>query len=406
MSPASSRAARPLRLAGVSRPRQGAPAAPRRFAVLGAGGFIGSHLVPALLARFPDATVDAVDVNLDKLEVRAARLERIHARLDTPGLVDDLTRRADVVVSLTALCNPALYNTRPLEVIDANYTELIPLVKACTARRRWLVHLSTCEVYGRTAVSGHGRVRPTERMSEDGTALCLGPVHKERWSYAAAKQLLERVIWAEGQHAGLPFTLVRPFNVIGPRMDFVPGIDGEGIPRVLASFMHALMTGGDLLLVDGGAQRRSFVYVDEFVDALVRIVERPRACQGQILNLGNPRNDLTIRALARALAEVYRSRRPDRPAARLRRVSAREYYGAGYDDSVVRIPSIAKATRLLGWRPRLSVPEMLPAIVDDYVARYQPIIEARLEARLEAPLRDAPGAPARLGATGTGGGAA
>jgi UDP-apiose/xylose synthase len=181
-------------------------------------------------------------------------------------------------------------------------------------------------------------------------------------------------------------------------MDFVPGIDGEGIPRVLASFMHALMTGGDLLLVDGGAQRRSFVYVDEFVDALVRIVERPRACQGQILNLGNPRNDLTIRALARALAQAYRTRRPDQPAARLRRVSAREYYGSGYDDSVVRIPSIAKATRLLGWRPRLSVPEMLPAIVDDYVARYQAIIDARL--------RDAGVAPAHLGATGTGGGAA
>ena len=104
----------------------------------------------------------------------------------------------------------------------------------------------------------------------------------------------------------------------------------------------------------------------------------------------------------KALAQAYRTRRPGQPAAHLRRVSAREYYGAGYDDSVVRIPSIAKATRLLGWRPRLSVPQMLPAIVDDYLARYQAIIDARIEARL----RDARVAPARLGATGTGGGAA
>lgn len=398
MSDPRSRAAGPLRLERGSL-RTAPGGSPRRVAVLGAGGFIGSHLVPALLDRFPEVMIDAVDVNLDKLQSRSARLERIRARLDAPGLVDELTGRADVVVSLTALCNPALYNTRPLEVIDANYTELIPLVKACTARQRWLIHLSTCEVYGRSAVSGSGRVRPMARMSEDETALCLGPVHKERWSYAAAKQLLERVIWAEGQHAGLPFTLVRPFNVIGPRMDFVPGIDGEGIPRVLASFMHALLTGGDLLLVDGGSQRRSFVYVDEFVEALLRIVERPVACQGQILNLGNPRNDLTIRALARALATAYRARRPDQPQARVRRVSAHELYGAGYDDSVVRIPTIAKATRLLDWRPRLSVPEMLPAIVDDYVVRYQPIINARLDARSEAGL-----AATALSATGTGGG--
>ena len=360
------------------------------FAVLGAGGFIGSHLVPALRARFPASTIDAVDVNLDKLEDASPRVRRILARLDAPGLIDELTARADVVVSLTALCNPALYNTRPLDVIHANYTDLVPVVEACTRRRRWLVHLSTCEVYGRTAVSGRGPVRATTRMSEDGTALCLGPVDKERWSYAAAKQLLERVIFAQGRHAGLPFTLIRPFNVIGPRMDFVPGIDGEGIPRVLAAFMHAILTGSDLLLVDGGRQRRSFVYVDEFVDALVRIVERPRECHGQILNLGNPRNDVTIRALARALAAAYQSRRPDAPAPRVRRVTARAYYGAGYDDSLVRIPSIAKATRLLGWRPRLSLVEMLPPIVDDYLARYEPLLEARAGASPEPAVRVAP----------------
>ena len=78
-------------------------------------------------------------------------------------------------------------------------------------------------------------------MVEDETALFLGPVARERWTYAAAKQLLERVIWAHGRHGGLPFTIVRPFNVIGPRMDFIPGVDGEGIPRVLACFLNALM---------------------------------------------------------------------------------------------------------------------------------------------------------------------
>jgi UDP-apiose/xylose synthase len=342
--------------------------------VLGAGGFIGSHLVPALLQRFPAATIDAVDIRLHKLTASSARVRRIEARMDAPGLLDALSASCDVIFSLTALCNPALYNTRPLEVIDASYTDLVPLVKLCAARGKWLIHLSTCEVYGREALSADGH--PMTEMREDETALFLGPVHKQRWCYAAAKQLLERLIWAHGLHSGLKFTVVRPFNVIGPRMDFVPGVDGDGIPRVLASFIHALLTGGDLILVDGGGQRRSFLYVTELVDALTRILDRPGDCQGEIINLGNPQNDVTMRALAEALVACYRVRRPDSAPPRMREMTAEAFYGPGYDDSVVRIPSIAKAERLLDWRPTLALAEMLPAIVDDYLAHYEPLLQA------------------------------
>jgi UDP-apiose/xylose synthase len=351
---------------------------PSRIAVLGAGGFIGSHLVPALAARF-DQPIEAVDIHFDKLAPSSGRIKRTQASIRDPGLLDEITRRNDIVISLTALCNPALYNTRPLEVIDASYTDLVPLVRLCAERKRWLIHLSTCEVYGRRALTADGR--RMAKMDEDETALCLGPVHRERWTYAAAKQLLERVIWAHGQHHGLKFTVVRPFNVIGPRMDFIPGIDGEGIPRVLAAFMHALLAGEDLVLVDGGRQRRSFVYVDEFIDALVRIVDRPAACQGQILNLGNDKNDASIRTLARAVVTAFRAQRPNRPVPRLRTQSAADFYGPGYDDSVVRIPSMAKATRLLDWRPTIRLAEMLPPIVADYLARYESRVLGSARAR-------------------------
>ena len=350
------------------------PAGPRRILVLGAGGFVGSHLVPRL-ARRPGVEIVAVDRTLDKLEPGLPAVRRIEADIAKPGLLDELIRRAEVVVSLTALCNPALYNTRPLDVIDASFSDLLPVVKLCAARSRWLVHFSTCEVYGRTALDPRGRAM--RKMVEDETALFLGPVQRERWTYAAAKQLLERVIWAHGQHGGLPFTIVRPFNVIGPRMDFIPGVDGEGIPRVLACFMHALMTGAPLQLVDGGRQRRSFLDVGEFVTAIERLLERPQASQGQIFNLGSPRNDFTIRALARALAAAYRKARPQAAAPRLESVSAEAFYGPGYDDTAARIPSVAKAARLLGWRPRRTLAEMLPAIVGDYLARYAPIPTAR-----------------------------
>ena len=130
--------------------------APPRIAILGAGGFIGSHLVPALALR-PGARIVAIDVAFDKLPFGLPGVERVQASIKDRGVLDAITARADLVISLTALCNPALYNTRPIEVIDASYTDLVPLVKLCAERRRRLIHLSTCEVYGRRALRAAAR---------------------------------------------------------------------------------------------------------------------------------------------------------------------------------------------------------------------------------------------------------
>ena len=354
----------------------------KRIAVFGAGGFLGSHLVPCLVERF-GCDVDAVDVDLRKLEYRGARAHRITARVEQPGLADEIVARADVVISLTALCNPALYNSIPLEVIDGNFTHLVPLVNACAARRVRLIHFSTCEVYGRRALDASGE--PMLEMNEDDSGLFLGPVGRERWTYACAKQLLERLLWAHGRHGGLPFTIVRVFNVIGPRMDFVPGVDGEGVPRVLASFMGALLRGEALPLVDGGRSRRSFMAVSDLSEAVARIVSRPDACRGQILNLGNPRNDVSIFELGRLLAEVFEQRVPRARKPRFRSVSAAELYGEGYDDVSARIPDIAKAQRLLDWTPALSLAQVLPSIVDDYVRRYGAALAPDLPDRADEP---------------------
>jgi UDP-apiose/xylose synthase len=338
-----------------------------RITVLGAGGFIGSHVVPALLERF-DYQIDAVDRDFSKLALEHPRLHKLQAGIEQPGLVAELVARSQLVISLTALCNPALYSTVPLAVIDGNYTHLVPVVQCCAERGVRLIHFSTSEVYGRMALDDTGHA--TRTMSEHETSLCLGPVQRERWTYACAKQLLERVIWAHGQHGALPFTIVRLFNVIGPRMDFLPGIDGTGVPRVLAMFMSALLRGQPLQLVDGGPQRRSFMAVQDLTEALCRIVERPAACKQQILNLGNPDNDISIAGLADLLATVFMSRVPTARPPRLCTVRAVDLYGEGYDDSVVRIPDIALAKRLLDWQPRRSLGQMLPEIVDSYVQHY------------------------------------
>ena len=339
----------------------------QRIAVLGAGGFIGSHLVPGLLDRF-DCQVDAVDVDLHKLECLDTRVRRIEARVEDARLVEEVTSRCQAVISLTALCNPAQYSTIPLEVIDASFTHLLPLVTRCAERKVRLIHFSTAEVYGRRALDGQGE--PTLRMSEDDSCFLLGPVERERWTYACAKQLLERVIWAHGRHGDLPFTIIRPFNTIGARMDYLPGIDGDGTPRVLACFMSALLRGQPLPLVNGGQQRRAFMDVSDMVDAVCRVLERPKQSNGQIFNLGNPDNDVSIAELAGMLADAFQPLAPERERARCEVVSAEAVYGPGYDDTQERIPDISKAQQLLGWKPQKSLAATLPPIVRDYLERY------------------------------------
>lgn len=338
-----------------------------RIAVLGAGGFIGSHLVPGLLDRF-DCQIDAVDIDLQKLECHDPRVRRIQARVEDPELVDAVTSRCQVVISLTALCNPAQYSTIPLEVIDASFTHLLPLVTRCSERKVRLIHFSTAEVYGRRALDAQGN--PAERMNEEDSCFLLGSVERERWTYSCAKQLLERVIWAQGRHGCLPFTIIRPFNTIGARMDYLPGIDGEGTPRVLACFMNALLRGQPLPLVNGGQQRRAFMDVSDMTEAVCRVLERPKQSNGQIFNLGNPDNDVSIADLARMLggAFVSLSLGHERPTCEV--VSAEAVYGPGYDDTQQRIPDVDKARRLLGWKPLKSLSETLPPIVRDYVERY------------------------------------
>jgi len=346
---------------------------PKRIAVLGAGGFLGSHLVPALIERF-GCEVTAVDIDLRKLECEDPRIQRIEASVEEASVVAEVTRRNDVVLSLTALCNPAQYSAIPLQVIAANFSDLVPLVTACAEKRVRLIHFSTAEVYGRRALDDAGN--PALEMNEDASCFLMGPVHLERWTYACAKQLLERVIWAHGQHGNLPFTLIRPFNTIGPRMDFVSGIDGDGTPRVLACFLAALMRGEPLQLVNGGSQKRAFMSAGDMVEAVSRVVARPEACRGQILNLGNPHNNLSIAELARSLAAVFAELNPDAPAARFTTVSAEAFYGAGYDDTEERIPDIRKAQQLLDWHPTESLSAMLPPIVADYMRRYSARIAA------------------------------
>jgi len=279
---------------------------------LGAGGFIGSHLTNKLLSE--GHTVVGVDIYADKLKEFLDHEHLTFIQHDIRGNdldIDKLVKSSDLVVDLIAYANPGLYVKIPLEVFRLNFMENLKIVEAAVRANKRLIQFSTSEVYGKTLaqVSNNNlsaeEARDSAVFSEDKTSFILGPVCKHRWIYASAKELLERVIHAYGLEKRLNYTIIRPFNIIGPKIDYLLS-ETDGIPRVFSFFMDALIKGTEMKLVDGGKSRRCYTYIDDTVDCIYRIVENPGGvCNREIFNIGTPENEISIRELAEMMREIY-----------------------------------------------------------------------------------------------------
>jgi UDP-apiose/xylose synthase len=349
------------------------PASGKTICLLGCAGFVGSHLTEQLL-RDTEHRLIGVDLESSKIKhlLGNPRLRFVQGDAYAAGSLERLVKRSDLVIALTALCNPALYNTRPLEVIEENFTRPLAVAAACARYKKRLIYFSTSEVYGKTVQALDRRSRLDQTMREETTHFILGPVSKQRWTYACAKQLMERVVYAYGAEQGLNYTMVRPFNFIGPRMDYLPSVTGEGVPRVFACFMDALLFNKPLQVVDGGKVQRVFTAISDAVDALMRIIERPETCQRRVFNIGNPDNEVTIRSLAQRMLALYpqvAGRKPGKNSV-IKNVTGEEFYGPGYDDSDRRVPDISLAKKLLGWQPHVGLTETLRAGMGAYVREY------------------------------------
>jgi len=354
---------------------------PMTICMIGAGGFIGSHLCEKLMSE-TDHTVFAIDVYSDKIQHLlepglpwSGRIEFHRINIKHDSRLEGLIKMADLTINLAAICTPADYNTRPLDTIYSNFIDALPVARYCSENSKRLIHFSTCEVYGKTIGSFLPKDSPLRQdpafyvLKEDASPCIFGPIEKQRWSYACAKQLIERVIYAEGAENGLEFTIVRPFNWIGPRMDFIPGVDGpsEGVPRVLACFSNGLLRGEPLKLVDGGQSQRTFLYIKDAIEAVLLMIENPSRANGHIFNVGNPNNEVTVKQLAEMMTEVY-SKVSGQPPLEVPTVdiSSQEFYGEGYDDSDKRIPDMTIIKERLGWDPKTSLWDLL-----DYTLTYQ-----------------------------------
>jgi nucleoside-diphosphate-sugar epimerase len=281
-------------------------------------------------------------------------------------------KKCNTVLPLVAIATPATYVREPLRVFELDFEANLPIVRACVRYKKHIVFPSTSEVYGMCT--------DTEFDSETSN-LVLGPINKQRWIYACAKQLMDRVIHAYGQQEGLDYTLFRPFNWIGSGLDSI-NTAKEGSSRVITQFLGHIVRGEPIKLVDGGTQKRAFTYIDDGVSALMRIIANENGvASGKIYNVGNPRNNYSVRELAQmmlALALTYPEYRDTAKQVELIDTTAEDYYGKGYQDVQNRVPDISNTRAELRWQPTVTMEESLKRIFDAYrgqVAEAQHLVD-------------------------------
>lgn len=338
-----------------------------RVLILGVNGFIGNALTERLLA---DGNYEVHGMDLHDNAITRFRDEAdfqfhegdisIHREW-----IEYHVKKCDVILPLIAIATPIEYTRNPLRVFELDFEENLRIVRYCAKYNKRIVFPSTSEVYG---------MCDDEIFDEDQSRLILGPISKQRWIYSCSKQLLDRVIWAYGKSEGLKFTLFRPFNWMGPRLDTLESAR-IGSSRVITQLILNLVEGTPIQLIDGGEQKRCFTDVADGVECLFRIIENKNdACDSEIINIGNPNNDASIRQLAETLVAAFDKhplRKQFPPFAGMIATESRAYYGEGYQDVQHRRPSIENAKRLLHWEPTIafqtSVAETLDFFLQEHV---------------------------------------
>src|SRR5207237_703048 len=197
----------------------------------------------------------------------------------------------------------------------------------------------------------------------------LVPIGKPRSIYACAKQLMDRVIHAYGMEQGLDYTLFRPFNWIGAGLDSI-NTAKEGSSRVITQFLGHIVRGEAIKLVDGGTQKRAFTYIDDGINALIKIIANEGGiASGKIYNIGNPENNYSVRDLAQMmldLALTYPEYKDTAAKVQLIETTADAYYGKGYQDVQNRVPKIDNTCAELGWQPVVAMEDSLRRIFATY----------------------------------------
>jgi UDP-glucose 4-epimerase len=311
--------------------------------VTGGAGFIGSHLVEALLSRGRRVIVldDLSTGSLANLQAVRSHpcLRFVHDSISNESRLNELLDEADEVYHLAAVVGVRRVLERPQQTVATNIEPVETILRRLSGRPKPLFLASTSELYGKN---------PKSPLAEDDD-LIFGPTTRSRWVYACSKAVDEYLALAQHQREGLPVVIGRLFNVAGPRQ---VGHYGMVLPR----FVDQALAGGPLLVHDDGRQVRCFAHVADVVDAILKLMDCPAAF-GRVFNLGSDA-PVSVRCLAETVVRLVN------PSADIEHVSYEQVFPYGFEDIRCRIPDLTRLRQTIGSRP----PRTLEDIVREVLA--------------------------------------
>jgi UDP-glucose 4-epimerase len=319
-----------------------------RVLITGGAGFLGSHLADALIARGDEIFVlDTGAIAKVRHLLNEPRFHYIHDSIFNLELLDSLAARVDLIYHLAAVVGVEHYVADPYQTLNVNVNGTQNLLKASYKYGKKVVFSSTSEVYGRN---------PKVPWKEDDDRV-LGATTIDRWCYSTSKAVGEHFCFAYYK-LGLPVTVVRYFNIYGPRLDKVD------VGRLFTIFMGQLLRGADLTVIGDGSQTRCFTYVTDAVAATIAAGAN-READGHAINIGVD-TETSVLEFAKLMLELYGPTR-----SKIKFVSQDQVYGNSYEDIPRRVPDNTKMLTLLGVKPKVSLREGAKLAMDWFRAEAQ-----------------------------------
>ena len=314
-----------------------------RALITGGAGFIGSHLAEALLNDGHE--VDIID-NLSTGSIRNVGHLKTNPRfkytidtLTNEPLLAELIDRNDVIFHFAAAVGVKLIVEEPVHTIETNVHGTEVVLKHANKKRKKVVIASTSEVYGKSA----------DVPFREDADLVMGATVKHRWAYACSKAIDEFLALAYYKERGLPVIIVRFFNTVGPRQTGQYGM-------VLPSFVRQALAGDPITVFGDGTQSRSFTYVGDVVDCLMKLVSEPKAV-GQVFNIGN-KEEVTILKLAEIVKSLTGS------SSTIEFIPYDKAYEAGFEDMPRRVPDLTKVRDLVAYEPKVQLNEIITKVIE------------------------------------------
>ena len=319
-----------------------------KYLVTGGAGFIGSHLVDALVAGGHTVIVldDLSTGRHDNLRQHAGStsVEFVLGSILNEALVDDVVRRVDVVLHFAAAVGVNLIVERPLESLATNIRGSEIVLEKCHKYGRKVHVASTSEIYGKNT---------SDALSEEDDRI-LGSPLKTRWSYSEAKAIEEVLAYAYYREKGLPTVIVRLFNTVGPRQ---VGHYGMVLPRLVDQALR----NAPLTVYGTGQQTRCFCHVSDIVVAILGLVDSTES-EGKVFNVGS-RGEISIQGLAEKIRDITGS------SSEIIYVPYDEAYEAGFEDMQRRRPDTTRISNLLGWAPTRDLDQIVADVAEDLRSR-------------------------------------